>query len=64
MQRVHAHGMAARFDGGAAARPRSLEHAKLCLELGCVTPEGVERLAYALGIETVPGLRDVLVPRK
>ena len=55
MQRVHAHGVAARLGGAAAAG--CLQHAQLRLQLRDVAAEGLERLAHAVRVETVAAAR-------
>jgi hypothetical protein len=62
MQRVHPDRVAARLDD---CRPSGgLEHAELRLKLRRMAAEGVEGLANALGIETVPGCGKVLESRQ
>src|SRR5215467_10032717 len=62
MQRIHAHGVSRRLDGGAA--PGRLEHAELGLQLGRVAPEGVEGIPDALGVEAVADARYLLDRRQ
>src|SRR5207253_5093853 len=56
------HRVARRLDRCAPAG--GLEDAELRLELGRMTAERLERLAHALGVETVARARDVLEARQ
>jgi hypothetical protein len=63
MECVHPDGMARRLDVRAGPRTCRLEDAQLCLQLGGMTAERVERIAHALRIEPLADPRQVLVPR-
>jgi len=61
VQRVHANRVAAGLHARATCR---LQYAKLCLKLGYVTLEGIERTSNLIGVISVIGERNVLDPRE